>query len=160
VQGDGVGPDPFDVGAEGDEEMGKLLDVRLGIRIVVPSAPTAAIKAFSVPVTLGSSRKTSTPMSLSALNSNSWSMATDAPSCSNARTCIHPSSSDDISARRRQLNSPRTGEQRPRQKDRCTDLRTELRVKVRAANGFRAYFEGVGRFPADRDPKRSYELDE
>ena len=80
----------------------QVLDVRLAgrVRSVSPSASTAAMTAFSVPVTDGSSRKTSAPSSVSA------SMTSRSPSDlgaepSNARTCV--------SILRRPITSPPGG---------------------------------------------------
>src|SRR4051794_35948185 len=70
-------------------------------RWVVPWAATAATSAFSVAVTLGSSRKTSAPLRRAALNS-SWCVAvTVAPNCSKARKCV--------SRRLRPITSPPGG---------------------------------------------------
>src|SRR5436309_929027 len=69
--------------------------------VVVPRAATAAISAFSVAVTLGSSRKMSAPASRLA---STWYVAptvTAAPSCSRARKCV--------STRRRPMTSPPGG---------------------------------------------------
>jgi hypothetical protein len=54
-------------------------------RVVIPSAATAATIAFSVAVTLGSSRKTSAPRSLSARMSKTSVSSNVAPSCWSAR---------------------------------------------------------------------------
>jgi hypothetical protein len=59
-----VGADAADPGAQRVEEAAQALDVRLAGRVQItvrPSASTAAITVFSVPVTLISSRKTSVP---------------------------------------------------------------------------------------------------
>ena len=45
-------------------------------------------QAFSVAVTLGSSRKTSAPFSRAARNSSRCVAVTVAPSCSKARKCV------------------------------------------------------------------------
>ena len=63
--------------------------------------PTAATSAFSVAVTLGSSRKTSAPFRRVARNSSRWFAVTVAPSCSKARKCV--------SSRRRPITSPPGG---------------------------------------------------
>src|SRR5436305_1076053 len=70
-------------------------------RYVVPWAATAATSAFSVAVTLGSSRNTSAPLSLLARNSSRWVAVTVAPNCSKARKCV--------SRRRRPMTSPPGG---------------------------------------------------
>src|SRR5437773_5684225 len=67
---------------------------------VVPLARTAAIRAFSVPVTLGSSRKMSAPLSLPSSVYASPTV-TSAPSRSSARKCV--------STRRRPMTSPPGG---------------------------------------------------
>src|ERR1700752_869877 len=69
-------------------------------RTVVPGARTAAMSAFSVPVTLGSSRKMS---ALLSLPSNLYASPTgiSAPSRSSARKCV--------STRRRPMTSPPGG---------------------------------------------------
>jgi hypothetical protein len=67
VHGHLVRPDALDRAPHGVEEVREVLHVRLGCGVaaapVVPRASTAAAIAFSVPVTLGSSRKTSAPRS-------------------------------------------------------------------------------------------------
>src|SRR3989442_1783119 len=69
-------------------------------RTVVPGARTAAINAFSVPVTLGSSRKISAALSLpSSLYASPT--VTSAPRRSSARKCV--------STRRRPMTSPPGG---------------------------------------------------
>ena len=70
-------------------------------RCVVPWAATAAISAFSVAVTLGSSRKTSAPVRRFAVKCSRSLAVTPAPSCSNARKCV--------SRRRRPMTSPPGG---------------------------------------------------
>src|SRR5512132_2819407 len=70
-------------------------------RMVRPCAATAAIRAFSVPVTLGSSRKMSAPLSAFASSSKRSPIETDAPSCSSARKWV--------STRRRPMTSPPGG---------------------------------------------------
>src|SRR5882724_2836849 len=70
-------------------------------KYVVPWAATAATSAFSVAVTLGSSRKTSAPFSFEARNSSRWVAVTVAPNCSKARKCV--------SRRRRPMTSPPGG---------------------------------------------------
>src|SRR5437762_1684460 len=67
---------------------------------VVPDARTAAINAFSVPVTLGSSRKISAPLSLPS-SVYASPTETSAPSRSSARKCV--------STRRRPITSPPGG---------------------------------------------------
>jgi hypothetical protein len=60
VHGHGVGADPLDARAEGGEEVREVLHVRLARGVAEHRgalAATAAMSAFSVPVTLGSSRK-------------------------------------------------------------------------------------------------------
>src|SRR3954451_24132790 len=72
------------------------------MRQVRPGARTAAITAFSVPVTLGSSRNTSVPLSpFGAAMSMLRSILTSAPSPSHARVCV--------SMRRRPMTSPPGG---------------------------------------------------
>src|SRR6266576_746049 len=68
---------------------------------VVPRAAVAAIRAFSVPVTLGSSRKISAPLRCLASTLYSSPTVTSAPSCSSARKCV--------STRRRPITSPPGG---------------------------------------------------
>src|SRR6476469_4412721 len=94
-------------------------------RKVVPWAATAATSAFSVAVTLGSSRNTSAPLSLVARNSS---------------RCVAGTAADDIAAGGRQRHLAATGQQRPGQQDRGADPRTEFGIEIGGAD-----FLGVDR---------------
>jgi hypothetical protein len=84
-----VGANAIYSGAQRDEEVRQVLHVRLARRVrrmVFPFAATAATSAFSVAVTLGSSRKTSAPVNPETLSRSSpFSKVIFAPSCSRAR---------------------------------------------------------------------------
>src|SRR5215218_7548823 len=107
-------------------------------RYVVPWAPTAATSAFSVAVTLGSSRKTSAPLNLVARNSSRCVAVTVAPNCSKARKCV---------SRRRQRHLAATGQQRPGQQDRGADPRTEFGVEIGGADFLGVNRQRVALFP-------------
>ena len=69
----------------------------------MPFAATAAISAFSVAVTLGSSRKTSAPRSSARAELIALAqLVRRAPSCSkHEKVRVEPAPTDDVAARRR-----------------------------------------------------------
>src|SRR6266550_4106404 len=93
---------------------------------VVPLARTAAISAFSVPVTLGSSRKMSAPLSLPSSLYTSPTL-TSAPRRSSARKCV--------STRRRPITSPPGGGSvtRPKRASIGPASRIEARISLHSA---------------------------
>src|SRR2546426_2063943 len=100
-------------------------------RPVVPLARTAAMSAFSVPVTLGSSRKMSAPLSFPSSLYASPTL-TSAPSRSSARKCV--------STRRRPMTSPPGGGSvtRPKRASIGPASRIEARISLHraASSGF------------------------
>ena len=74
------------------------------------AANVAAMTAFSVPITLASSRKIRLPCSPSARSSKRRPTATSAPSCSNAWTCVSSRRRPiDVAARRVRAPRGRSG---------------------------------------------------
>ncbi|MGY4283466.1 hypothetical protein ACVWXO_002686 [Bradyrhizobium sp. LM2.7] len=96
-------------------------------KYVMPSAATAAISAFSVAVTLGSSRNTSAPVSFEARNSSRSVAVTLAPSCSSASMCV--------SSRRRPMTSPPGGGSitSPQRASRGPASRIEARMRTQSS---------------------------
>src|SRR5947208_3247038 len=95
-------------------------------RYVVPWALTAATSAFSVAVTLGSSRKTSAPFSFVARNSSRWVAVTVAPSCSKARKWV--------SRRRRPMTSPPGGGSATSPQRASSGPASRIEARIRAHN--------------------------
>ena len=110
VHGEGVGADALDARAERHEELAEVLHVRLAggalRRMVVPLAATAAISAFSVAVTLGSSRKTSAPTSPLVVNVIRSEHVRGAELLERQEMRVEAPPADDVAARRRSVTSP------------------------------------------------------
>ncbi len=102
---------------------------------VVPCAATAAISAFSVAVTLGSSRKTSAPFSrVGAELQPVGGGDRGAELLEGQEMRVETPAADDVAAGRRQRHLAAAGQQRPRQQDRGADPRAQLRIEIGGAN--------------------------
>ena len=98
---------------------------------VSPSASTAAMTAFSVPITLASSRKTCLPRRRSACELERAVDLTVAPSCSKRMDVdVEPPASDHVAARRRQRRSAEARDQRTGEEERRADARRQARVDL------------------------------
>ena len=130
-----VGADAVDARAERHEELREVLDVRLGGGIAQrwssPAATTAAISAFSVAVTLGSSRKTSAPFRAVACSSRrSVPLTFGAQLLERQDMGVDAPAADHVAAGRRQHHLAAAGEQRPGQQDRGADARAKHGIEV------------------------------
>ena len=128
-------------------------------RIVVPSAATAATSAFSVAVTLGSSRKTSAPFSFVARNS-SRCVGRDgrAELLEREKMRVEAPPPDDVAARRRQRDLAAARQQRPGEQDRGADPRAQLGIEIGGADFPGVDRERVARLPFGRRADRADQL--
>ena len=114
----------------------------------MPFAATAAVSAFSVAVTLGSSRKTSAPRSCLARRMKaSLELEGRAELLEREEVRVDAAAADDVAARRRQLDLAAAREQRRGEEDRRADLPAELRIELRGPNDLRVDVERVARRP-------------
>ena len=130
-----VRADAVDLGAERYEKAAEILHVRLAGGVLerrLPSASTAAMTAFSVPVTLASSRNNVVPLkTLGAHLVPLSGLDLGAERGERVDMGVDPAPADDVSARRRHRGGAEAGEQRPREEDGCADLVAELLVELR-----------------------------
>ena len=121
------------------------------IRHVRPGARTAAMTAFSVPVTLGSSRNTSVPLRpAGAAISIERSTPTSAPSALEGQHVrVDAAAADDVAAGRRHRDLAAAREQRAGQQDRGADAAAERAVERRLRDELGADLEVVLRRPLD-----------
>ena len=135
VDGEHVGADAVDLArrarrgnAQRSCTCGSLAALR---RIVVPDAATAAISAFSVPVTLGSSRNTSAPRRPGRRQVEAvveLERGTEALEREKVRVDATPA--DHVAARRRQRDLAAAREQRAGQQDRRANLLAQRRDRA------------------------------
>ena len=130
-----------------------------------PLAATAAMSAFSVPVTLGSSRKMSSPdepllgLELVAVADGDRG----AQLLERQEVGVDPAAADDVAAGRRQGHRAEPGEQRAGQQDRGADPGAELGIERLGPHAARVDPDEVGPGPLGRraeiDQQREHGLD-
>ena len=109
----------------------------------MPCAATAATSAFSVAVTLGSSRKTSAPLRPEARSS----ILSVAELLEGEEMGVEPAAADDVAPGRRQRHFAAAGEQGAGQQDRGADANAEIRIEIGGAD-----LLGVDREPVAAAP--------
>ena len=121
---------------------------------VRPLAITAAISAFSVPVTLGSSRKMSLPVSSLGLELVAVAHRDrGAQLLERQEVGVDPAPADDVSAGRRERDLAEAGEQRSGQQDRGADPGAERRVERLGPHPSRVDPHQIGAGPLGRGPE-------
>ena len=128
---------------------------------MVPWAPTAATSAFSVAVTLGSSRKTSAPFSWRGAEFQPVGRGDGgAQLLEGQKMRVETAPADDVAAGRRQRHLAAAGQQRPGQQDRGADPRAQLRIEIGGADFLGVDRQRVALVPFGRGADRADQFDQ